>query len=145
MTVLESQLNNGIGDDNMKLFEDVRLVDLLILFVRDDTHMMHFNILNTNNDSFPDKYRSNWISASSLFTRLYKGPDHEDTNMELLNRKIKFINILPTTSSITDTKFNIPITYDYEHGFGTPKINEETGEEYMESIGFVLHVVLETD
>lgn len=129
----------------MKLFKDVRLVDFLILFVRDDTNMMHFNMLNTNNESFPTKYRSNWISASSLFTRLYKGPDHPDTNMDILNRNIKFINILPTTSSVEDESFNIPITYNYDHGFGTPKINEETGEEYMESIGFALHVVLQTD
>lgn len=129
----------------MKIFEDVRLIDFLILFVRDDTNMMHFNMVNTNNDSFPSKYRCNWISASSLFTKLYKGSDHEDTNMEVLNRKIKFINILPTTSSVTDTRFNIPISYDYDHGFGTPKIDENTGEEYMESVGFVLHIVLQTD
>lgn len=127
----------------MKIFEDVRLIDFLMLFVRDDINMMHFNMINTNNDSFPSKYRCNWISASSLFTKLYT--DHEDTNMEVLNRKIKFINILPTTSSVTDTGFNIPISYDYGHGFGTPKIDENTGEEYMESVGFVLHIVLQTD
>lgn len=133
----------------MKLFEDVRLIDFLSLFANgynnNDTNMMHFNILNTYNDSFPEKYRSKWINASSLFIMLYKGPDHEDTNMEVLNRKIKFIRILPTTSSIEDIKFNIPISYNYDHGFGTPKINEKTGEKYMESIGFVLHIVLETD
>lgn len=129
----------------MKLFEDVRLIDFLMLFVREDTTMMHFNMLNTNNESFPKKYRCDWINASSLFTILYKGPDHIDTDMEVLNRKIKFISILPTTSSINDTIFNIPISYDYNHGFGTPKINEQTKEEYMESIGFVIHVVLQTD
>lgn len=129
----------------MKIFEGVKLIDFLMLFVRDDTNMMHFNIINTNNDSFPSKYRCNWINASSLFIELYKGPNHEDTDMEILNRKIKFINILPTNYSITDTKFHTPISYNYDHGFSTPKIDENTGEEYMESIGFVLHIVLQTD
>ena len=129
----------------MKLFEDVKLIDFLMLFVRKEVNMMQFNIISTDNDSFPDKYRCNWTSASSLFTKLYRGPDHKDTNMEVLNRKIEFINILPTTSSVNDTKFNIPISYDYDHGFSTPKIDENTGEKYMDSIGFVLHIVLQTD
>lgn len=129
----------------MKIFQDIKLMDFLMLFVREDTNMMHFNVLNTNNDSFPERYRSDWINASSLFANLYKGPNHEDTNMEVLNKKIKFICILPTTSSIKDTKFNIPISYSYDYGFGTPKIDESTGEKYTGSIGFVLHIVLQTD
>lgn len=129
----------------MKLFEDVKLIDFLMLFVRKDTNMMQFNMINTNNDSFPAKYRSKWTSASSLFTTLYKGPDHPDTDMEMLNRKIDFICILPTTSSANDKSFNIPIVYDYDKGFGTPKINEKTGMKYIESIGFALHIVLQTD
>lgn len=129
----------------MNLFEDVKLIDFLMLFVRKDTSMMQFNILNTDNDSFPDKYRSKWISAASLFTMLYKGPDHEDTNMEVLNRKIEFINILPTICSVTDSNFRYPITYSYDTGFSLPKLDEETNEIYDAPIGFALHVVLQTD
>lgn len=125
-------------------FKDVRLIDFLMLFVRKNaTNMMQFNILNTDNNTFPDKYRSKWITASSLFANLYRSPDEIAANT--LNKKIDFIEILPTTSSINDTEFNIPITYDYNHGFGTPKINKITGNKYIESIGFVLHVVLEID
>ena len=118
----------------------VRLFDLLMLFVHPSTTMMQFNLINTDNDSFPQKYRSPAITTSSLFADIMRNKDDY-----LFEKCIDYMVILPVNHKVTDTKFNKPVVYDFANGFIDFKIDETTGEQYKVPIAGILHVVLEND
>lgn len=118
----------------------IRLYDLLMLFVHPSTTMMQYNRINTNNDSFPEKYRSSSIGISSLFADILRNKDDY-----LFEKYIDYIVMLPVNHKVTDTKFNKPVVYDFANGFIDFKIDEATGEQYKVPIAGILHVVLETD
>lgn len=111
-----------------------------MLFVHPSTDMMLYNLINTDNDSFPQKYRSSVISASSLFADIMRNGDEE-----LFERNINYVVMTPVNHKATDSEFNKSIIYDFDNGFIENKVDEATGEAYKVPIAGILHVVLETD
>lgn len=92
---------------------DISLKDFLFLFASSNSNIFVFNILNTDNNTFPEKYRSKHYNASSLFNDLYSSND------VLLQKKIDYIALLPVDGINNENKFNFHFEYSYVKGFFT--------------------------
>lgn len=121
------------------MFNDVNLRTLLFLFVNKITSNMQFNIINTDNESFPEKYRMKNITASSFWADIYKDGDPD----KILERYVDFIAMLPVGIDVYKP-INIELIYDWNVGFYTP-VKAEDGEIDYKMRAPVIYITLKPE
>jgi len=116
-------------------FQSVTLGSFLALFAGDPPAASISSLINTNNSSFPEKYRCFHERPASLFVEIMKNNDEE-----LFNRKIKRILLLPVDMDID----NIHIyqdKYDFYINFNSGFIDKKTENVLCPAI----HIILEDE
>lgn len=120
---------------------NITLHEFLMLFINSDfTDNMSFNIINTNNKSFPEKYRFSHEVASTFWANIYKEGDPD----KLLDRKIDFINLLPNRLN-PYKKLDFELIYDYDRGFLGPFIDKESNMQKYMVYPPAIHITLEPE
>ena len=121
------------------MFNDVNLGTLLLLFVNKITSNMQFNIINTDNESFPEKYRKKNITASSFWADIYRNDDPD----KILERYVDFITMLPIGMDVYKP-IDIELIYDWNVGFYTP-IRTEDGQKGYKMRAPVIYITLKPE
>lgn len=114
---------------------DITLNDFLLLFCSDIIKFTRFNLINTDNKSFPKEFRRKYINPASFFAELYKAD-----NNPLLDRKIKFIALLPADVNIDKNTFDF--NFELSLGCGFMKILNDDNIYEAKHLCPVIHIVL---
>ena len=101
------------------IYPKITLKELLLLF-SSNKYIDYFSIVNTNNDSFPDRFRCKCEHPAALFRRLYKSDESK-----LLDRYIEYISLYPVDGNIKEYKSN-PNKYSMNTEFGFYTVEKQT-------------------
>ena len=120
---------------------DITLGKFLSLFVNSHCiQNMTFNIINTNNDSFPKKYRFSHETASTFWANIYKEGDPDN----ILEKYIDFIALMP--NGLDPTKpLDYELIYNLEDGFLTPFVDEKSGKHGYKILPPVIYIRLKME
>lgn len=121
------------------MFKDVNLGTLLLLFVNKITTNMQFNKINTDNESFPEKYRMKNITASSFWANIYRSDDPD----KILERYVDFIAMLPIGVDVYKP-LDFELVYDWNVGFLIPS-KDKDGETSYKFKAPVIYITLKPE
>lgn len=120
-------------------FAEITLGQFLVLFANKNTANMQFNIINTDNKSFPEKYRRKHEVASTFWADLYRRDDPDN----LLDRVIDFIALLPNG---LDPYENIgPLFYGFDRGFYKQIENNDDDRIKYQILPPVIYITLKSE
>ena len=109
-------MDNSNKKDTKKVDScSVTLENFLMLFAGKISRASIFSNINTNNSSFPEKWRRKNISACSFWVEVWKARDPDN----IFKRNIDYVLMLPNDieiDSISINSFN-NLCMDFEYGF----------------------------